>query len=121
MTAPLSDDDLQAILAVTGHDHGVQHEVPSRYDALFTWDYTKGARPRLDRLYEKAKVAQWNAQTDLPWDTDVDPVAVVMDNRQLLAENGLGADMTGTPFERWTDADWLRLDIESQKWMLSQF
>ena len=26
----------------------------------FTWDYEKGARPKLDKLYEKAKSAQWN-------------------------------------------------------------
>ncbi len=24
------------------------------------------------KLYEKAKTSQWNATTDLPWDTEVD-------------------------------------------------
>ena len=41
-------------------------------DAIFTWDYEKGARPALNKLYEKAKTSQWNGETDLPWDTDVD-------------------------------------------------
>ena len=67
-------NDLEAILSVVNTDPGRAR--PRRrvraYDTLFTWDYDKGARPRLDRLYEKAKTSQWNAQTDLPWDTDVD-------------------------------------------------
>ena len=40
-------------------------------EAMFTWDYSL-ARPPLRKLYEKAKTGQWNATTDLPWDTDVD-------------------------------------------------
>ena len=114
-------NDLEAILSVTGHDHGDDHAVESHYDARFTWDYVKGTRPRLDRLYEKAKTAQWNAQTDLPWDIDVDPVAVVAANREVMGANGMQADMKGTPFETWDERDWLELGVESQNWMLSQF
>ena len=50
----------------------VAHAVADQADALFTWDYTKAARPKLDKLYEKAKVSQWNAQTDLDWSIEVD-------------------------------------------------
>ena len=114
-------NDLEAILSVTGHDHGDDHAVESHYDARFTWDYVKGTRPRLDRLYEKAKTAQWNAQTDLPWDIDVDPVAVVAANREVMGANGMQADMKGTPFETWDERNWLELGVESQNWMLSQF
>jgi hypothetical protein len=115
-------NDLEAILAVaTTEDGSVDHEVESRHGALFTWDYDKGARPRLDRLYEKAKTSQWNAQTDLPWDTDVDPEAVVSANREVMGARGFDIDVTGTPFAKWDDADWLRLGVESQNWMLSQF
>ncbi len=65
--------DLSRILSVSNPGGGEQvHSVPSLADATFTWDYAKGARPGLDKLYEKAKRAQWNATTDLPWDTDVD-------------------------------------------------
>jgi hypothetical protein len=114
-------NDLESILAVTGHDVGVEHPVGSHYDTLFTWDYVKGARPRLDRLYEKAKTSQWNGSTDLPWQTDVDPEAVVAANREMMGANGMQADMTGTPFEKWSEDDWLKLGVESQRWMLSQF
>ena len=43
---------------------------------MFTWDYSL-ARPQLRKLYEKAKTGQWNATTDLPWDTEVDLEKVV--------------------------------------------
>jgi hypothetical protein len=115
-------NDLEAILAVSNRDPGaIEHRVDSRYDTLFTWDYDKGARARLDRLYEKAKTAQWNAQTDLPWDVEVDQEAVVIANQELLGARGLDIDVTGTPFEHWSEAQWLQLGLESQNWTLSQF
>jgi hypothetical protein len=115
-------NDLEAILSVTNRDgDATDHQVPSSFGSHFTWDYTKGARPRLDRLYEKAKASQWDAQKDLPWDTDVDPEAVVAANRATMGANGMDIDVRGTPFESWSDAQWLQLGIESQNWMLSQF
>ncbi len=82
-------NDLAAILSVVNHDHDASHEVGSSYDTHFTWDYEKAARPRLDRLDEKAKTSQWNGQTDLPWHLDVDPEAVVAANRDAAEANGL--------------------------------
>jgi hypothetical protein len=115
-------DDLEAIMAVAGVDDGaVEHLVDSHFDSQFTWDYGKGTRARLERLYERAKTAQWNAQTDLPWETDVDQEAVVVATRELMGTNGLITDVTGTLFERWDDAEWIRFMVESQNWMLSQF
>ena len=46
--------------------------------------------------YEKAKTSQWNARTDLPWDTDVDPERVVAANREMLGANGFDVDVSGT-------------------------
>jgi hypothetical protein len=115
-------NDLEAILSVSNTDPDApDHTVDSRFDTFFTWDYDKGARARLDRLYEKAKTSQWNGRTDLPWDTEVDPEAVVAANRELMGAAGMDIDLTGTPFEKWTDRQWLELGIESQNWMLSQF
>ena len=56
------------------------HAVADNAEAIFTWDYEKGRRPALNRLYEKAKGSQWNGEADLPWDTDVDQEAVVVNN-----------------------------------------
>ena len=41
-------------------------------EAIFTWDYEKGRRPALNKLYEKAKHSQWNGETDLDWSIEVD-------------------------------------------------
>ena len=43
--------------------------------ASFVWDYD-ARRPRLGRLYEKSKVSQWNAATDVDWSIEVDAGAV---------------------------------------------
>ncbi len=35
-------------------------------------------QPELHALYEKAKTLNWNARTDLPWSTDVDPEGEIL-------------------------------------------
>ena len=66
-------DDLDAILAITNTDvDEAIHTVKDNAEAIFTWDYEKGKRPALNKLYEKAKHSQWNGETDLDWSTDVD-------------------------------------------------
>jgi hypothetical protein len=119
-------DDLEAILAVTNQeaDEAI-HTVEDHAAAIFTWDYEKGRRPSLTRLYEKAKTSQWNGETDLPWDTDVDQEAVVMANAATnLGGLGGGIDpsvIADSPFATWTDEEWLQVGVESQNWTLSQF
>src|SRR5688500_10966948 len=96
--------DLEAILAITNTDvDAVIHSVKDNADAIFTWDYEKGARPALNRLYEKAKTSQWNGETDLPWDTEVDQEAVVMANAANTGGLDAGMDLSGTPFEKWDE------------------
>src|SRR5262245_14162788 len=74
-------NDLEAILSVTNTDvDEVTHAVADNADAIFTWDYEKGQRPALNKLYEKAKTSQWNAETDLDWSIEVDQEAVVIAN-----------------------------------------
>jgi hypothetical protein len=119
-------NDLEAILSITNSDvDAAVHSVKSEYDTIFTWDYEKGARPKLNRLYEKAKTSMWNGETDLPWETEVDQEKVVMANA-MNAAGGLGADaagmdVSGTPFATWGDKEWIQLGVESQNWTLSQF
>ena len=49
-------NDLEAIMAVVNTDRDeVIHAVKDNAEAIFTWDYEKGARPALNKLYEKAK------------------------------------------------------------------
>jgi hypothetical protein len=119
-------NDLEAILSVTNTDvDEAVHAVTDNADAIFTWDYEKGRRPALNRLYEKAKTSQWNGETDLPWDTEVDQEAVVMANAAAnMGGLGGGVDQSiiaDSPFAKWTEKEWIRVGVESQNWTLSQF
>ena len=116
-------NDLEEILQISNTDvNETIHAVTDNADALFTWNYQKGERPALNRLYEKAKTSQWNGETDLPWDTVVDQEEEVRKN-QLSNSTGVNEqmDLSGTPFEKFGEKEWLQVGIESQNWMLSQF
>ncbi len=117
--------DLEAILSVTNTDvDEVEHAVRANADAIFTWDYER-SRPALVKLYEKAKRSQWNGETDLPWDTEVDQEKVVLANAEQNLEmsgfGGVGMDLAGTPLAKWGDKEWIEFGVESQNWTLSQF
>ncbi|MEY2447977.1 MAG: hypothetical protein QOH79_1453 [Acidimicrobiaceae bacterium] len=115
-------NDLEAILSISNKDiNETIHAVTDNAAAIFTWDYEKGKRPALNKLYEKAKTSQWNGETDLPWDTDVDQEQVVLANAANNSGLDEGMDLAGTPFEHWTEKEWINLGIESQNWTLSQF
>ncbi|HUZ09207.1 MAG TPA: ferritin-like domain-containing protein [Acidimicrobiales bacterium] len=114
---------LREVVDLVGHeDADGRHLVADNCPAEFTWDYTKGARPKLDRLYEKAKRAQWNGRTDLPWETPVDPERLAMAGADVGRDpRWAGADLGGTALEHWGDREWLRFRVEQENWMLSQF
>ena len=116
-------NDTLEIYSLIGHEEPEgTHTVEDRCAAEFTWDYTKGARPKLDKLYEKAKGAQWNGRTDLPWDTEVDQVKLAHD---LFVESVSGPfghlDLAGTAIEKWGEKEWVHFNVENQNWTLSQF
>ncbi len=118
-------DDLEAILAVTGRDDGATaHTVTDPAAAIFTWNYEKGERPALDKLYEKAKRSQWNGSTDLDWSTDVDLERVAREisggDYRALHVRRL-AELPGSPVAHWNDGEWQRYAIENFTWRLSQF
>src|SRR5256714_7275988 len=114
-------NDLEAILSITNKDvDAVSHAVEQHSDAIFTWDYER-SRPALGKLYEKAKKSMWNAQTDLPWDTEVDQEQVVLANTAQMGGFAPGMDLTDTPFEKWSDKEWIEFGVQSQNWTLSQF
>jgi hypothetical protein len=117
-------DDLESILAIANTDvDEVIHTVSDNADAIFTWDYQKGERPALNKLYEKAKHSQWNGETDLPWDTEVDveKQATEMGGNPQIQRFREAANTPGSPFEHFTERQWTDLVIEGQNWRLSQF
>jgi para-aminobenzoate N-oxygenase AurF len=116
-------NDTLEIYSLIGHEEPEgTHTVEDHCNAEFTWDYTKGARPKLDKLYEKAKGAQWNGRTDLPWETEVDQERLAHD---LYVENTSGPfghlDLSGTAVASWGEKEWVQFNVENQNWTLSQF
>jgi hypothetical protein len=117
-------NDLEAIIAVTNTDMTEAiHTVEDNADAIFTWDYEKGSRPALNKLYEKAKHAQWNAETDLDWSIEVDPGEIV---GAIQGSNAAGpfqwiSEHPESPLRNWGEAEWHQLGLESIAWRLSQF
>lgn len=115
-------NDIDAILAMTNTDqHEVIHAVEDNADAIYTWDYEKGARPQLSKLYEKAKVGQWNGETDLPWEISVDQQELATEAYELMGGMDTMIDFTGTGIEHWGRDEWIEFNMESQNWSLSQF
>ena len=114
-------NDVEAILSTPMVDPDeVLHVVKNEADSIFTWDYSL-ARPQLRKLYEKAKVGQWNATTDIPWETDVDVEKSIAADQELLG-NGIDPSWyAGTKLEKWGDKEWLEFGIQGRKWTLSQF
>jgi hypothetical protein len=97
----------------------VIHVVKDNADALFTWDYGKGQRAALDKLYEKAKRSQWNGTTDLPWDTVVD-----LENFEPTVdplEDEYFFDHPDSPLKGMNDAERHEVWVQSFRWSLSQF
>ncbi len=116
-------NDLEAVLSFVGHyDVEGFHRVPDHCPAEFTWDYEKGAKPQLDKLYEKAKKAQWNASTDLDWSIEVDQESVVVANAAANPDQGWDeAAVAGTVLETWDEKRFMEFGIQNQNWLLSQF
>ncbi|MFV1989213.1 MAG: ferritin-like domain-containing protein [Acidimicrobiales bacterium] len=115
-------DDVLAMANVDVDE--VEHAVASNADAIYTWDYQKGERLGLEKLYEKAKGSQWNGQTDLDWTTNVDPeqVAAEMaggDHRSQFVKRLI--DSPGSPISSWGDKEILQYEMETFAHRLSQF
>jgi hypothetical protein len=116
------NDQVEIYSLIGVEEANQRHAVEDNCKAEFTWDYTKGARPKLDKLYEKAKGAQWNGRTDLPWETEVDQEQLAL---QIFKEGGKGnmanPDLSGTSLAKWGEKEWVRFNVEQQNWTLSQF
>jgi hypothetical protein len=90
--------------------------MPLGYSANFDWEY-KREFPEISRLYEAAKIAQWNVTTDLDWSVDVDPFN---SERQLLPDNFVPP----SKLPSWSRLTQREKDVQRYallSWILSQF
>jgi len=95
---------------------GPNTEMPLGFSAHFDWGYSRD-QPALQRLYEAAKISQWNGSTDLDWSVDVDPENPA---RRLLPYSflpvfELKSFRTAPPLQQ------NRLVHSFASWLLSQF
>jgi len=118
-------NDFEEVFALVGAvEPDGFHIVEDNCPAEFTWNYDKGERPKLDKLYEKAKRSQWNGATDLPWDTEVDQERAAVEAYRSGATGPLSnpaLDLSGTPLALWGETEWVELNMNYQNWLLSQF
>ena len=118
-------EEYEALLARTGQaGDQVIRIVEDNADAIFTWNYSKGEREKLDKLYEKAKTSQWNATTDLDWSVGVDPEQVALemveDDFRIAFVNHLRG-LPDSPVAHWGDDEFAAYSLENLTWRLSQF
>jgi hypothetical protein len=120
-----SPNDVEAILAVVNTEpDAIEHLVSATIDTQFTWDYDKARRPALSRLYEKAKVSQWNATDDLDWSAAVDPQQVAFEMQGADYRTDFLRRLSGdrnSPIASWGDAEMATYSFETFSWRLSQF
>jgi uncharacterized ferritin-like protein (DUF455 family) len=93
-----------------------QH-VAATVDAVFDWHYEL-KRQKLMDLYEKGKVATWNA-TDIDWSIDVD-VEKMMSQRAMLG-GGSAINQFLAPPRPLDEREALELNLHMNAFMLSQF
>ena len=114
-------NDIEGILSITNDEvDAIQHIVKDNADAIFTWDYSL-TRPALRKLYEKAKVGQWNGSTDLDWSINVDEEKQVAMDLAAFASGLTPAHYGSTTLSNWGDKEWTEFAIEQRRWSLSQF
>ncbi len=89
----------------------------------FTWSYVQ-SRPALTKLYEKGKVSQWNATTDIDWTPEVNFGEMGEDvdeaERQML-DQFMGFSDESSPFAKFNESEMNMLGWNFQSWMVSQF
>jgi uncharacterized protein YbaR (Trm112 family) len=89
-------------------------QIPASGAARFSWEYDDG-RDRLLALYQKGKDKQWDAQSRIDWDQEVDPTNVAGFPEQF---NPLfGSDI----WEKMTEAERQEFGRHQGSWLFSQF
>ncbi len=117
---PNNVDRIMEIAQANQNKDELIHLVEDNAEAIFTWNYDKGERPKLDKLYEKSKTSQWNATTDLDWSIEVDPYEALNLQAELQMDPSHVEDPS-SPLFKWGDKEWREFGLQSAKWRLSQF
>ena len=116
-------NDIDEILALTGPAvDEIGREVKVGGSTRFTWQYEQ-QRPALQKLYEKAKNAEWNVNTDIDWSVDVDlekmAASLIETSPEIALYRHKATTDPESPLFGWTDQHFLDLAIKFQSSFLS--
>ena len=92
------------------------NEIKSTIGTIFDWKYSLENKGLMG-LYEKGKSLNWNATTELDWDTEVDMEKLIDGRKDQAQQRKL---LFEVPPEISDDL-WTRMLIERNSFMLSQF
>lgn len=90
-------------------------EVTTPLRAVLDWDYEPRI-PRLQSLYQRAKNAQWDVDTDIDWTIEVEFGSALPDDSPFAKASFDASPMAGRGRWMWDTYRW-----EVQSWMVSQF
>ena len=117
-------NDLEAILAITNNDvDEVIHAVKDNADAIFTWDYEKGARPRSTSSTRRPRRRSGTARPTSRGRSRSTSRRSPPTRRWIQTPIRCWS-RPGHPAVRsqnWGEKEWNQLRIEGQNWTLSQF
>jgi hypothetical protein len=89
--------------------------VTTPVSTTLTWDYDHRL-PLMERLYQRAKTAQWNADTDIDWSIEVPFGAPLPDDSPFAMASFESSPLASRGRKAWDEFRW-----ELQSWMVSQF
>lgn len=96
---------------------GVPTRFPARHEAYFDWSYPAD-HPELADLYRRAKAGQWDGETYLPWEIDVDPLSPEV---PLLPRGFVRFDRLAEQGIHLSEEEQRRFIYSLASWFLSQF
>ena len=96
---------------------GVPTQVQANHKAHFDWSYPSD-HAEMKELYNRAKLNQWNGDTDLPWETSVDPLNPEV---SLLPPDFFGVEALEKHGIKLDAKEQKKLQYSLASWLLSQF
>lgn len=96
---------------------GVPTTFRASHDAFFDWSYPQD-HPEMRELYSRAKQMQWDGETYLAWETDVDPMNPEV---PLLPDEFLNFEMLESFGISLDEREKRETSYSIVSWMLSQF
>ena len=98
------------ILELTNTDvDEVIHPVEADYDTIFTWDYEKGARPKLTGSTRRPRGRVERPRPTCPGTRRSTRSGSSWPTPRPLGGFDRGVDLAGTAFANWNDAEWVQL------------